>query len=84
MDNLFFLATVAAVGALILSLILTEKSKSGSVFGLLMMRTGGEEMRQRENDGVGPPQSLKPAQRNGHGSKIGKVAPRGPQRRPPP
>lgn len=44
MDSLFFACTVWAVGALILSLIFSEKSKVGErLHGLLAMRTGGEQ-----------------------------------------
>jgi hypothetical protein len=43
MDSFFLACTVAAIGALILSLIISEKSKLGSKpFGLLAMRTGAE------------------------------------------
>ncbi|MDB5407798.1 MAG: hypothetical protein JWL84_2710 [Rhodospirillales bacterium] len=43
MDSLFFACTVAAIGTLILSLILSERRKLGErPVGLLAMRTGGE------------------------------------------
>jgi hypothetical protein len=43
MESLFFAGTVAAIGVLILSLILSERRKLGEPpVGLLAMRTGGE------------------------------------------
>jgi hypothetical protein len=62
MDSFFLACTVAAIGALILSLIISEKSKPGSKpFGLLAMRTGVERAAlMKENADAGGKKKPRP------------------------
>jgi hypothetical protein len=77
MDSFFFACTVAAVGALILSLIFSEKSKVGErSLGLLAMRTGGD----KGDVAAAPASRGKKKQR----PKVGEALVRRPQRPPMP